>query len=283
MAHDILREMSRTIRPSGFMDYRVYLDSLYQSLKSKHEHYTFQRMADDLGFGPTTVMHQIVRGYRPLSLKAAEKISRACGLETFERQYLVELVAYHNAKNTRERDEHFRKLLEFKSRTLPNEIDKAMLEYFSAWYHPVIREMVAMPGFRNDSTWIAKRLIPNIRPTQVEKSLALLESLGMIEFDTNTQSYRQSEARVSTGHRVRGMGLVSYHQQMIDLGREALTVIEGKRRNISAVTVCCDTDTANRLSAMVNTFQLQLLDEAEKCKTGDQVIQINIQLFPFTR
>ena len=33
---------------------------------------------------------------------------------------------------------------------------------------------------------------------------------------------------------------------------------------------------------MIHAFQLQLLDEAERGQGGDQIYQVNIQLFPFT-
>ncbi|RYZ48818.1 MAG: TIGR02147 family protein, partial [Proteobacteria bacterium] len=80
----------------------------------------------------------------------------------------------------------------------------------------------------------------------------------------------------------KGLALVSYHSSMIDHGKGALTSISGKRRDVSAVTVSVNESTAQRIRDMIHAFQLQILDEAERSQDGDQVYQVNIQLFPFT-
>ena len=286
MTQDALTKTAAEIKPSGFLDYRVYLGSLYSSLKQRliteGEGFSYLLFADLLGFGATTAMHQIVHGYRPLTRKAAVKVVKALRLTGLERRYFLALVDHGNAKSSATREALFEKLVNLKEQALPDESDKATLAYFSEWYHPVIRELVGTPGFRNDPVWIAGHIVPRIRPEQVRASLALQEKLGLIAFDAERQTYVQTKARISTGHRVKGMALTRYHQQMIEHGREALTRIDGKRRDISALTVNVDEATAQRLKSMIHAFQLQLLDEAERAGAGDEVIQINIQLFPFT-
>lgn len=272
-----------TVRPSAFLDYRVFLESLYAHLKqARGGDYSYQRFAEDLGFKATTVMHQIVRGYRPLTVKAAAKVVKAMDLRGTERKYFMALVEFGNAKQSAAREELFEKLVALKAETLPDETDKDTLEYFSEWYHPVIRELVGTKGFEPDPAWIAGRIGPKIRAEQAKESLELLARLGLIKWDDEKKTFVQTQSRVSTGHRVKGMALARYHQKMIDHAREALTRVSSKRRDISALTLAVDEATAEKLRGMIHAFQLQLLDTAEKAGSGDQVFQVNIQLFPFT-
>ncbi len=279
---DLLAKTSSSVAPSGYLDYRLYLKAVFEAVKQQLGSYSYRAFAEDLGFGPTTVMHQIVSGYRPLTLKAAQRVAGPLGLKSIERRFFLALVEHGNTKLAAKRDELFKRLLELKGETLAEELDKDRLEYFSAWWHPVIRELVGARGFKDDPDWIAKKIAPRLRPEQAKESLALLDRLGLIERDAETGKLRQTQKRISTGHRIKGMAIAGFHREMIDLAREALTRVPAQRRDVSALTVCVDEATAQRLKAMIHAFQLQLLDEAEKATDGDEVYQVNIQLFPFT-
>ena len=105
--------------------------------------------------------------------------------------------------------------------------------------------------------------------------------LGSI--DPFSHQYTQTQKRISTGHRIKGMALARYHQQMIDLGKQSLTTIAGKKRDISAITLCIDEKTSVKIKSLIHEFQERLLSEAELCEGKDRILQINMQLFPFTK
>lgn len=277
-----IKEAARGIAPSDFMSHILFLKALYQHMKEATEGYSYKKFAADLGFPASTIMHQVVSGYRPLTLKAAERIVKALSLESKEQKYFLHLVAFAHAQSPARRQEIFEELLSLKRQTLAAEADKDALDYFSDWYNPVIWELIGTRGFRSDPAWIAQRITPKLKIEQVKASLELLLRLELISFDAASGTYRQTKARVSTGHRVKGLALVSFHQNMIDHGKSSLTRISGSRRDVSSVTVSVSEEGAQKLRSMIHAFQLQLMDEADKAGEGDQVYQINIQLFPFT-
>jgi len=281
-AISIIAKAAKETKPSSYLDYRLFLKAVYTYCKEATEGYSYQKFAEDLGFNGTTVMHQIINGYRPLSAKAGKQIVDCFELEARESRYFLTLISFCNAKNAQSREENFQLLQALKRQTLPDEIDRNLLDYFSQWYHPVIWELIGTTGFRPDVAWIAKKIIPNVKPSAVQESLELLLKLDLIAYDSEAKTFRQTKNRVTTGHRIKGLALVSYHASMIDHAKAALTSISGTRRDVSAVTVSVNEDTAKKLRDMIHSFQLQLLDEAERAGTGDQVYQINIQLFPFT-
>jgi uncharacterized protein (TIGR02147 family) len=271
------------IRPTGFLDYKLFLAALFKRLKQDDAKYNYQKFAKDLGFAPSTIVHQIVQGYRPLSLKNAERIAKALGLQHHEKKYFLALVSFNIARSSSKKQQTFDDLLAIKRDGLPEEFDKQYLDYFKDWFNPVVLELVATESFQADPQWISKRITPRITPQQAKTSLELLCRLNLITFDEAKQRYIPTQSRVSTGHRVKGMALASYHMQMIDHAKLALSNVSGKRRDISAVTVNVSEETAQKLRAMIHTFQLQLLEAAESSGGGDQVYQMNIQWFPFTK
>ncbi len=278
----VIELAKQAVSPSSYLDYKLYLKALYAHCKESAAVYSYQKFAEDLGFKATTVMHQIVSGYRPLTVRAAKQIVGVLDLPAAERKYFITLVEFCNAKANSEREIHFQTLQTLKRKTLPDEIDKDLLAYFSQWYNPIIWELIGTKGFQADCHWIAKKIVPHIKPVLVQESLDLLLRLNLITFDAELKTYRQTKDRVTTGHRVKGMALVSYHSSMIDHAKTALTTISGTRRDISGITVGVSEETAKKLRDMIHTFQLQLLDEAERAGSGDEIYQINIQLFPFT-
>lgn len=267
---------------TDYLDYRLFLAAVYEGKKTSERTYSYQQFAKDLGFNSTNVMHQIIRGHRPLTNKAAAKISGSLGLKHKDRQYFLALVAYANAKKSEDKQDKFDALLAIKKETLADAVDQDTFDYFSEWYHPVIWELVGTKGFVADPDWIAKKLNPQLKVEQVQRSLELLQRLKLIEFVPDKNTYARTQTRISTGHRVKGMALVSYHQNMIELGKASLMRFKGTRRDVSGVTVGVSEETAQKLRSMIHAFELQLLDEAERSGGGDQVFQINIQLFPFT-
>lgn len=271
------------VNPSSFLDYKVYLESLYLALKLKVARYSYGKFAEDLGFNASNIMHQIVRGHRPLTVKAAQRIIDAIGLRGTEKKYLLLLVQYNNSTAVNERESLFNKLVEVKNEVLPTTEDKSWLEFFSEWFHPVVRELVGLPEFKSDPEWISDQIMPRIRPEQAKKSLELLERLGLILWDEKNNRYVQTEKRIVTGQRVRGIGFTRYHQHMIDMGKESLTRVPGSARDISAVTVSVDLITYQKMKAMAHEFQMKMLDVAETASEPDRIYQLNIQLFPFTK
>jgi uncharacterized protein (TIGR02147 family) len=252
-------------------------------MKTELESYSYLEFADDLGFSKTNVIHLMIRGKRRLSVKGARRVCEALGITGIGRQYLETLVAHHNARKPEERQQLFDKLLVLKNRDLSSPIQQQQLDYYSSWYHPVIRELVGIRAIRRNDVSFVDEIHPRVLPEQGRKSLELLESLGLIRYDDASDRFIQTHANITTGDEIQSLAVVSYLAEVIDLGREAMTSIKAARRDISAVTVAVDEKTAKELKAEIQRFRKRLLALADECENPDGIYQINFQLFPFTK
>lgn len=278
-----LQQMAATIQPTGFLDYKAYLHSLYFAMKQQDKNYSYNRFASDLGFTASNLFHQIIKGHRPLSVKNAKKISAALELAKVEHQYFIALVEYINEDDSRAKEELFQDLMKRKGQSLPTALDKSWLEFFGEWFHPVILEAVGLYTDANSAEDLAERIVPRLRPEQIKRSLELLQKLDLIRYDEKTKVYSRNQQRLSTGPRVQDMGVTSYHQKMMDMAKDALTRFSADQRDISAMTVSVDQKTYEQLRQLVHQLQMQILDTAELAEKPDQIYQINIQMFPFTK
>lgn len=278
----IVIKAAETIKPTGFVDYSRFLEAIFQHAKAQQA-YTYLEFSADLGFGETTYLHQIVRRYRSLTMKNAEKIASHLALSGSEKKYFFNLVKYAHTRSAVEREAAWKEMLRIKASEVAEEPEQDVLEYFSQWYHPVVREFLKVEKDEQDPVSVAKELVPTLRPEQVRESLELLERLKLIEVDPNSGRYRQTSERVSTGHRVKTHAVMNYHIQMINLARESLANVPGKQRDISALTLSVSEASYERIKTMIHTFQLQLLEEAEKTADPEKVVQVNIQMFPVSK
>lgn len=278
----VLKEIvTNEVKPTSFIDYKPFLNSLFAGAKQKLEKYTYHEFAEDLGFSASNIAHQFIRGHRKLSAKAAATIVKSLEMKGNERRYFEALVDYCNTTTPAKREQLFQKMISEKNQVLSSDGDKDWLEYLSEWYHPVVKELVGFVSFKNDPQWISDQIKPRIRPEQAKKSLELLERLNFIEFDPKIQSYVPVSTDLSTGHEVRGIGFTRYHQKMIEMGRESLANVASRARDISATTVSIDEATFRRLKSMIHEFNERIIAESKECQQKDRIYQINIQFFPF--
>lgn len=279
----ILKEVCQHIKPSLYLEYSTFLEDVFQWIKFRSKNYSYILFADELGFSKTNVIHLIIRGKRRLSAKGVQRITEALNIRGSERLYLDTLVRYQNARLSTDRESLFARLMELKAKNLSSQIEQSQLEYFSEWFHPVIRELAGLKGFNPDPHWIVKHIEPRVLPEQARKSLALLQELNLIKKNESTDQFELTSQHVTTGDEIASHAVVRFHQRMIEIGRESITNFDHTERNVSSVTLACSEQTFDKIADEISAFRKRILELSEQESSADRVYQLNIQFFPFTR
>jgi len=147
----------------------------------------------------------------------------------------------------------------------------------------VVRELVAHPEFDGTPEWIAGRVHPRITPAQAEKSLLLLERLGMIRRDGAEGKLVQSDAQISTAPEVASLAVANYHRSVLKLAESSIESFDGDQRDLRAVTLGIPKDKFPELKRKLEAFWREILDLAAGAGPVEEVYQINLQAFPLTR
>lgn len=270
------------LSPLSYLDYKEYIQDLYDLVKAQVPSYTYIRFSADLGFSATGVIHQIIKGRRTFSTKAAQKFISTLQLKNFDRQYLLLLVRYCNAKDPNEKTESLKKLIEIRAKSDPSQLNHDQLEFVSEWYHPVIKELISLPGLSQDPNVIAKMLKPSLRPKQVKGSFDLLERLGFIRYSKEQNRYEAMDHDLKTPRSVSGLLAARYHQACIDLAKSAVSDVEKEKRDISSITMKVSEPLIQKIKEQIYQFQMNMLGQEEASDNTAAIYQINVQFFPLT-
>lgn len=279
----VFKEAVAAVAVFDYLNPREYLQALYMAAKERFDSYSYLKFAGDLGFSETNVVRLVITGERPLTSKAARRIADALDLHGDALRYWTTIVKHEECRLPAERERLFRLLVRYKARTVGQDLDDGQAEYFSEWWHPVVREAVCLPGFDGTPGWIRDALAFPLRLDAVRKSLDLLARLGYVRKDGLTYS---REGVVASPREVDAVALVRYHQEMIGRGAEAITRIDERIRDIQAVTVRIPVASVPLLKAKIEgwTREILALEKAGESAAGSaDVFQVNIQMFPFTR
>jgi uncharacterized protein (TIGR02147 family) len=269
----------RAIDVFRYLDYRLFLSDYYRAGKGRGFSYrSFSRAAR---LRSPNYLKMIIEGQRNLTPEMAERFAAACRLKGEAAEYFVELVRFNQAGSDAERNQAYRRLSAFQRYRQAQRLELAHAAYHANWYVPAIRELIGSPGFREDPAWIGQRLLPPISARRVAHALESLLTLGLVERSEGGQ-LTQRAAVVSTGAQTASMHIGNYHRTMLKRAAEAIEGVPAARRDITSLTLRVRESSIPQLKSRLARFRRELL-ELEECESdGDQVLQLNLQLFPLT-
>jgi uncharacterized protein (TIGR02147 family) len=162
-------------------------------------------------------------------------------------------------------------------------IDSHLFEYFSKWYHPVVRELVCLGDFQNDYDMLARMLVPSITRVQAQRAVELLKELDLlIELPDGT--YRQHEPAVTVTSDLGTTVIREHNASMLDLARKSVTEQSPEVRHVSGVTLNCCKELYDALSVEIDAFKQRVIMMANNAaEESDSVYQLTIQLFPVSK
>jgi len=263
-----------------YLDYRVYLRDFYQFCKANEYGFSHRAFSRRAGLRSSNYLKLVMDGERNLTAEMADQFAKACGLRNQAADFFCELVAFNQATAAKERNRCHERLTRFKQYREIHRLDAAQTAYYSTWYLPAIRELVAREDFIEDPKWIARTLHPKIAPAQAKNAIETLLELGLVERDRGR--LRQSNPLVTTGSGPLGAHIVNYHRAMLQRAAEALESVERDQREISSLTLCVSEAVMLDLKERIREFRREILQIAELEGKPERVVQINFQLFPLS-
>lgn len=263
-----------------FRDYRVFLREWFAAVKVQNPRFSFRAFSQRAGLKSSNFIMLVMQGKRNLSADGIEKCALGLQLNKQEREYFRHLVHY-NQSPLEEQDQHYRALIGSRRYSALQAIDRQHYEYCRAWYHAVIRELIAVKECDGTAEWIAARLRPSVSVAEVTKSLELLERLGFITRAAGG-TWRQSAQLLSTGAEVPGVAIVNYHHALLDLTKTAMLDIPFTQRDVSALTLGVTAAQLPELKRRLQAFRQELLQFAAENSDTELVMQVNMQCFPVT-
>jgi uncharacterized protein (TIGR02147 family) len=265
-----------------YLDYRQYLRDFYAAQKARSKSFSHRGFSRRAGLRSSNYLSLVMKGERDLSSEMAPRFAKACGLLRSEADFFCDLVAYCQAQSTDERHRAYERLARFRKFRDAHQLVGEQTAYHQHWYMPALRELVTLPGFREDPKWIAGALEPKIGEREASVALATLIKLGLLVRDDEGQ-LRQAQALVTTGPGPLGHQIFAYHHGMIALAQRALDHLPREERDISSLTLSVAETSLPLIKRKLAELRQELLLLAESEAAPERVMQLNLQLFPLSR
>ena len=274
---------NRIVEPDvlQYTNYRVYLRDYYEFKKKTVPAFSLRFFAEKAGLSSHAHLKLTIDGKRNITKNTVVKLIHGLGLDGQRAAYFESLVFFNQAQTDADKQVYYAQLLKASPRSKLHKMDAAQFRIFREWHHSAILEMVALKDFRPIPDWISKRLGGLITPAQVTESLKLLVELGLLVKTVN--GYRQRDPLITTDDEVQDLMVKMYHLQMLKLSADMLSALPGPQRDGSALTFSIKREDFPNLKKHLQLMRKELLDFSAKAGEGEDVVQINIQLYPLTR
>lgn len=264
-----------------YTNYRVYLKDYYEYKKKHSVAFSLRYFAEKAGLSSHAHLKLVIDGKRNITKGTVTKLVVGLGLDDRRAEYFENLVFFNQAGDDKEKQLFYEKLLKVSPHSRLRKLEDAQFRIFREWYHSVIREMATLQGFRGAPEWISQHLAGGISPSQAGESLKLLVELGLLTRTAN--GYKQQNALLTTDDEVQDMLVKQYHRQMLQLAGAALDDLPGNQRDISAMTFPIRKKDFPALKKHLQLMRKELLDFSVDAGEAEEVVQVNLQLFPLTR
>jgi uncharacterized protein (TIGR02147 family) len=266
-----------------YTDFRQYLRDFYAYQKKSLKCFSYKYFSTKAGFKNKGFVYNIFNGTKRLSKTNVFRLCRAMNLNRHECEYFENMVAYNQATSPDERAHFFRQMhsaiVPGRKRTKIQHVRSDQFEYYSQWYHSVIRSLVDLHNGGDDYKWLAKHVRPQISAWDARRSLELLKRLGLV-VKTPGVAYKIRDQSISTGDDVRSTALFAFYLQHLKLAADALQKVPRDKRNFSGMTLGISKATYGRICEELRALTEKIMAMAEEDKNADSVYQLNFQLYP---
>ena len=264
-----------------YLDYRHFLRDYYLEKKALSK-FSFREFSKAAGFASPVFIKLVIEGKSDLSKPSSIKLCKAMGLEKKEKNFFEDLVHFNQAKNIGDKMRFLERLKRSTTNAVPAVLTDEQFEYFSRWYHPVVRELLNLTEFNGNVEALSAMIIPAIKTPALVKSIALLKRIGLIEEDSRGKLRATKQFVSSSGIEMQTLAVKNVQREMALLAGDAISTVPAEERDISGVSIGISPEGFLKARDELARCRQRLLEIAAEDEKSDQVYRINLHLFPLS-
>lgn len=264
-----------------YSDYRQYLRDYYDAMKARNAALSYRYLSQKAGINSSAFFPQVIEGARNLTKQSLLKVCKALDLQGPEAEFFENLVFFNQARTVEEKNLFFDRLVAVQSKARDVQVPPDRFDYFSQWWHPVVREVATMRPWGNDWEGIAAMLHPAITAEQARESVELLVELGFLR--RKARSYVQADPVLKAGSAFHDHRIVRYQIQMLKLASEAFDRTRGADRSTAATVLGISRETFDLFVKKSRQFRSQLQEMSRVDDQADRVYLLTMSLVPLSQ
>lgn len=264
-----------------YNDFRVFLKDAYSRRKAEEKKFSHRYINTKVGVKSAGWFADIVGNRIGLNPQHIRNLSALFGLKPSETEYFRLLVELDQTNSVSEKTDALKRILAFKG-AKPDVVGTDRFEFYAAWYHSAIRELLLLGRFGENPIEIAGMLIPPILPKQATKCLLLLAKLGLIT-KTPSGHFKPKSLNLIKEPSPSVVEWTLIQKAFIELSLSALNSNEKESRNFSALTLSFSPKGMRQAGEEIASLRKRLLAISLEDHARNRVYQCNFQVFPLSR
>ncbi|MEO7426189.1 MAG: TIGR02147 family protein [Fibrobacteria bacterium] len=236
----------------------------------------FAREAD-LPPSCSSLLPGVVNARRNLSANLRIKFGKALGLSEKDYRYFDLLVQFNQAKGMIEKNHFFAQLSRFRD-SRARIVGEAQYRYYTKWHHSAVWTYFTLDQKQRHAGLIGARLFPAATAAQVEESIHLLLTLGLIK--KTASGYTVTDKHLTTEKDLKAMATRQYLHDLTGLAMGALDTVPAEHRQFSALMFSVSETGFRTLKDRIGSFQEELREIVDKDSGEDRIYTLTMQLFP---
>ncbi len=262
-----------------YLDYRDFIRdhcAWRKKLEPDFSQRVFAREAD-LPPSCSSLLPGVVNGRRNLSANLRIKFAKALGLSERDYRFFDLLVQFNQAKGMIEKNHFFSQLSRFRN-SRARVVGEEQYRYYTKWHHSAVWTYFTYEQKQRHPGIIGARLFPAATPAQVEESIQLLLTLGLIK--KTASGYAVTDKHLTTEKDLKAMATRQHLHDLTGLAMGALDTVPPENRQFSALMFSVSEVGFQSLKERLAAFHEELREIVDKDSGEDRIYTLAMQLFP---
>ncbi len=265
-----------------YLDFRSFLKEWFRCKKEIQPGYSMRTFAaiPALAISSTSYMTNLLKGTRNLTQRQRLQFITALKLDGTEAEYFDFLVQFNQAKTIEEKNYFFSHLSKYRGSQAKILLEKQH-DFFSKWHHSVIYNYLGLGKADASPARIAKHLAEDLSAAEVQESLDLLLSMGLIKKTAN--GFAVTDRHLASQKVFKGQVAKEYHREFMRLASAALDKYGPERRQFNVLAFSISDKGFATVKQRIDAFIQEVREIIDRDQDMNQVNVLNIQLFPGAR
>ncbi|MBN2036641.1 MAG: TIGR02147 family protein [Chitinispirillaceae bacterium] len=265
-----------------YMDYRQYLQDFFDEKKKELRFYSYRLFSQRAGLKSPNFLKLVIKGERNLSKHSVYKFAKALALSKKETEYFENLIFFNQSTSLEEKNLYLMNVMKYRKRGDTKRIEESEFKYYASWCAPALRELACALDFKDDYKRLGAMMVPSLTASEAKKAVELLLELQFIKRNPD-DTYSKTAPSLSTGGKIRSLAIANFHRTMLRLADDAIDRFPPEERDITCLTLGVSKGAITFIAERLQQLRNEILEIAEESENVDQVVQLNLQLFPLSR
>lgn len=280
--------MSPEINPDIYQydDFRAFLKDRFEAKVREEEaagrKFSQRGFAREAGFANPGYFNDVIKGFKPLSENAIEKMAGVFGMKPHETEFLKLITEYGQARTVEKKDLLYKQILSRRNRSKFTRLNPALSKYYQDIRYALVRGAIEVLDFRGDYEALAGFLDPPVPVAVVKVLVRELCEWGLVEQDAEGR-YRTTRSIVEPPSSLVGMSR-ALNAEWLSLAREALHRVPKEQRHVSTMLVNISDELHAELLERIERFREEIFKRVEEDKgNARRVQQLTVAYVPRSR